>query len=289
MAYKIVADSSADLLVLDGVPFASAPLTIRTTEKEFVDNAALDVSAMQDYLLTYKGKSSTACPSIGEYIEAFGDAEEIYCVTITGKLSGSYNAACTAAKNYTEQYPDRHVLVIDSISAGPENTLVIEKLRTLLLEKLPMEAVKEKISEYQKKLHLFFSLESMRNLANNGRVSPIVAKMAGVLGIRAIGKASDIGTLEMTNKSRGAKKMIADMIENIKNTGFAGGRMKIHHCQNLPTAEELKAAIKAAFPKAEPEIAEARGLCSFYAERGGILIGYEGAVNPNKDTRMLLV
>lgn len=289
MGYRIVADSSCDLLSLGSAPFATAPLTIRTEEKEFVDNAALDVAAMCDYLVTYKGKSSTACPSIGEYIEAFGDAEEVYCVTITGKLSGSYNAACTAAKNYTEAHPDRRVLVIDSISTGPESALLLEKLRALLEEKHPIQAIKEKIAEYQKKLHLFFALESMRNLANNGRVSPLVAKMAGMLGIRAIGKASVIGTLEMTNKSRGAKKMIADMIENIKNTGFTNGRMKIHHAENPSTAAELKAAIQAAFPMAEPEIAPARGLCSFYAERGGILIGYEAEFDPGKDTRMLLI
>ncbi len=289
MEYKIVSDSSGDLVALDGVPFASAPLVIHTAEREFVDNADLDIAAMCDFLATYKGKSSTACPSVGRYLEAFGEAENVLCVTITGKLSGSYNAACTAAKNYTEAHPDRRVLVVDSISTGPESALLLEKMRALILEKLPLAEIKEKIGEYQKKLHLFFSLESMRNLANNGRVSPIVAKMAGMLGIRAIGKASDEGTLEMTNKSRGAKKMIADMIENIKRSGYTGGRMKIHHCQNLPTAEDLKAAICALFPKAEPEIAEARGLCTFYAERGGILVGFEGAYNPAKAERMLLV
>lgn len=289
MEYKIVSDSSSDLVTLAETPFASAPLIIHTAEREFVDNADLDVASMCDFLATYKGKSSTACPSAGQYMEAFGEAENVLCVTITGKLSGSYNAACTAAKNYTEAHPDRHVLVVDSISTGPESALLLEKIRALILAKLPLAEIKEKIGEYQKKLHLYFSLESMRNLANNGRVSPIVAKMAGMLGIRAIGKASDEGTLEMTNKSRGVKKMIEDMLENIKKEGYAGGRMKIHHCQNLSTAEALRAAIAALFPQAKPEIAEARGLCSFYAERGGILVGFEGAHNPTKAERMLLV
>ncbi len=289
MEYKIVSDSSSDLVTLEGVPFASAPLIIHTAEREFADNADLDVAAMCDFLSTYKGKSSTACPSVGQYLSAFGDAVNVLCVTITGKLSGSYNAACTAAKNYIEAHPDRHVLVVDSISTGPESMLLIEKLRTLILAKLPLAEIKEKIGEYQKKLHLFFSLESMRNLANNGRVSPIVAKMAGMLGIRAIGKASDEGTLEMTNKSRGAKKMLEDMLENLKKAGYTGGRMKIHHCQNLPTAEALKTAIQSLFPAAQPEIAEARGLCTFYAERGGILVGFEGTHNPTKAERMLLV
>ena len=77
---KIVTDSSADTLVLDGVDFASAPLIIRTDEKHYVDDAALDVAGMAEDLRHYSGKSSTACPGVGEWLKAFGDAEEIFCV-----------------------------------------------------------------------------------------------------------------------------------------------------------------------------------------------------------------
>ena len=83
MKIKIVADSSANLYTLDGgVEFVSAPLTIRTDEREFVDTADLDVRDMVDYLSKYKGKSGSACPGVGDYLDAFGDADEIYCVTI---------------------------------------------------------------------------------------------------------------------------------------------------------------------------------------------------------------
>lgn len=289
MEYKIVADSSADLVELSGIPFASAPLIIRTAEREFTDNAALDVAEMQNYLADYRGKSASACPNIGEYLAAFDEAENVLCVTITGKLSGSYNAACSAAKEYTAAHPDRHVLVVDSISTGPESALLIERLRALAAEKLPIAKIRETITEYQKKLHLFFALESMQNLANNGRVNPIVAKVAGVLGIRAVGKASDEGTLEMVSKPRGAKKMIEEIVEQLKRHGYAGERLKIHHAQNLSAASDLLAAIRSKFPSAKAEIGEARGLCSFYAERGGLLIGFEGAINPAKAERVLLV
>ena len=109
---KIVADSSADTLLLQGVDFASAPLTIVTDEREYVDDAALNVAEMTENLLRYSGKSSTACPGVGEWLTAFGEAEEVFCVTITSNLSGSYNAAVIAAQTYMEQYPDRRVWVL---------------------------------------------------------------------------------------------------------------------------------------------------------------------------------
>lgn len=289
MEYKIVSDSSGDLMSLADVPFASAPLVIRTAERAFTDNAELDVCAMQDYLADYRGKSASACPNIGEYLAAFGEAENVLCVTITGKLSGSYNAACAAAREYTQANPDRRVLVVDSISTGPESALLIDKMRALVLEKLPIEKICERVLAYQKKLHLLFALESMQNLANNGRVKPLVAKMAGMLGIRAIGRASDEGTLEMTAKPRGVKKTVEELVAQLVGLGYAGGRLRIHHAQNLPMANDLAAAVRTAFFTAAPEIGEARGLCSFYAERGGLLVGFEGAENPAKAARYQLI
>ena len=93
MNYKIVADSSSDILTLDGISFESAPLKIITDAREFVDNAELDVPEMLEFLKSYKGKSHTSCPNAGEYIEAFGDADAVFCITITSNLSGSCNAA----------------------------------------------------------------------------------------------------------------------------------------------------------------------------------------------------
>ncbi len=272
--FKIVSDSSSDIREFSSVAFSSAPLKIRTDEREFCDDDTLELSEMLSYLEKYKGKSGSACPNTSEWIEAFEDYENIFCVTITSSLSGSYNSAYGAAKEYMEKYPERHVLVIDSLSTGPECALVIEKLGSLINEGKSFDEISAEIKEYQKKTHLIFALESMHNLANNGRVSPIVAKLAGVLGIRIVGKASDEGTLEIMNKSRGAKKMLEDIIDNMKKTG-CNGKVRIHHCENPAVSEKLEALIKETFPNVTVTTSTVGGLCGFYAERGGVLIGYE--------------
>jgi DegV family protein with EDD domain len=275
MNFKIIADSSCDLRTLADIPFESAPLKITTEEKDYVDNSELDVKEMLSDLSTYKGRSRSSCPSSGEYLDAFGSVDNLFCITITSGLSGSLNAANVAAGQFREMYPDKNIHVIDSLSTGPENALLIFKLRELILEGKDFETVKAEITEYHKHTRLIFALENMHNLANNGRVSPIVAKMAGMLGIRAIGRASEQGTLEMICKSRGPINTAIDILNNMIGDGFKGGKVRIHHADNLTAAELLKTKILDKFPASEIEIDVAGGLCSFYAEKGGLLVGFE--------------
>ncbi len=272
---KIVADSSADMLELERVSFRFAPLKIRTDEKEFTDDKNLDVLEMVNYLGGYKGKSSTSCPNSGDWLEAFDDAEEIYCITITATLSGSYNAAVLAKQIYEEMYPERRVFVLNSLTAGSEIRLIIEKLEELVLGGNDFDTVCESITEYSKNTGLLFMLESLKNLANNGRVSPLVAKMTGILGIRLVGKASEKGDLEPLNKCRGEAKALNTIIEHLKELGLKRGRVRIAHCFNLDGASKLSELIRKEFGDIDVRISNCMGLCSFYAEKGGMLIGFE--------------
>lgn len=272
---KIVLDSSGNLHTFSGVDFASVPLKIIAGGREFVDNDDANTTEMVNYLKSYKGKTSTSCPGVGDYMEAFGDAENVYCVTITSNLSGSYNAARLAAKTYMENHPGRQVHVFDSLSTGGEMALIAEKLRDLIHEKLSFDKIVEQVKNYQQKTRLMFSLESLHNLANNGRVSHAVAAMAGILGIRLLGRASDEGTLQPTGKARGEKKLVPELIRHFTEMGYNGGKVRIDHCNNLKTADALREQLLAAFPTADVIIGKCGALCSFYAEQGGLIIGFE--------------
>ena len=275
MLNKIVMDSAGDLQEFEKIPFSCAPLKILAGEKEYVDDKNCDTAGMVAYLRTYKGKASTACPSVGEYLEAFGDAENVYCITITSGLSGSYNSAIVAAQTYQEQYPNRNIHVFDSLSAGAEMAMVAEKIRDLILEDLPFESIVEQVNAYMKKTRLAFSLESLHNLANNGRVPPAVAKIAGILGIRLLGKASDVGQLQPTGKARGEKKVAPELLNLMTETGYNGGKLRICHCFNPDCAETLRDLVLSRFPSAAITIAPTGALCSFYAEQGGLMVGFE--------------
>lgn len=272
---KIVADSSANLMELNSVAFDAAPLKIITANREFVDDRNLQLQEMIEFFKSYKGRSQTSCPNSEDWLTAFGDAEEVFCVTITSGLSGSYNAACVARDLYQEQYPDRRVFVIDSLSAGPELTLIVEKLEQLILEGKSFEQICVSILEYKSNTGLLFMLESLNNFAANGRVSPAVAKLAGVLGIRIVGKASDAGTLEPTDKCRGEWKSLTAIVKHLKESGLCQGKVQLAHCLNEAAAEQLKTMIETELPEATVKIGKNLGLCSYYAEKGGLLVGFE--------------
>ena len=194
MAIKIVADSSANLRSLNTVAFDAAPLKIITAQREFVDDRNLDLDEMISFFKSYKGRSQSSCPNPEDWLTTFGDAEDVFCVAITSGLSGSYNAACVAAQIYEADHPGRRVCVIDSLSAGPELVLIVEKLEEYIGQGLPYEEICQEIEAYKEKTGLTFMLESLKNFAANGRVSPAVAKIAGVLGIRIVGNHNTAGS-----------------------------------------------------------------------------------------------
>ena len=227
MKTRIVVDSAASLYALDGVDFACVPLKIITDHEEYHDDGTLDAVGMATTLRTYKGKTSTSCPNVGDWLAAYEGADEVYAITITGTLSGSCNAAQLAAEEYQQENPGKRVFVLDSLSTGPE------------------------------------------------QVKPAVAAVARMLGIRVIGQASEAGELDVICKTRGEHGALERIVLELKEHGYTNGKVNISHCGNPAAAERLKHMIEAVFEGARVVVTECGGLCSYYAELGGLLIGYE--------------
>ena len=277
MKTKIVVDSAANLYALEGVDFACVPLKIITDHEEYRDDGTLDAVGMATTLRTYKGKTSTSCPNVSDWLEAFEGADEVYAIAITGTLSGCFNAAQLAAEEYQQEHPGKRVFVLDSLSTGPEQQLLAEHLRDELAAGKDFDAICAEMRRYHEHTHLLFSLESLANLARNGRVKPAVAAVARMLGIRVIGQASAAGELDVICKTRGEHGALERIVLELKEHGYAGGRVIVSHCGNPAAAERLKHMIEAVFEGAQVVVNPCGGLCSYYAELGGLLVGYEDA------------
>ena len=282
MEFRIVADSSSNVLALENANYTTVPLKI-SAAKEYVDTVGLDVAGMVADLKEFKSKSGTSCPNVGEWLEAFGDAEYVFGVTITKNLSGSYNAAKQAADTYMEEHPDRKVYIFDSLSAGPELMLIVDKILECQAAGDDYDTTITKVLDYHNHCHTLFCLESMMNLARNGRVSPAAAKLAGLLGIRVAGEAQG-GTIVPIHKPRGAKKTIQTLVEMIKERGFKDGNLiRVAHCFAEEQALDLLNALKLEFPNLRYILEPTTALCSFYAEEGGLIMGFEGDFNTVND------
>ena len=274
MKYQIVSDSASDLLELADINFSTVPLHIVVDGTDFADDARLSVPNLLDKLRNGKS-STTACPSPDDWITAFHDADRVFCVTITSGLSGSYNSAVIAKDIYEEKYPDRKVYIIDSLATGSKMVMLCEKLRELIQAGHDAEEIYRQIKEYNEHCFLYFALASLDNLAKNGRVSPILAKGIKILGIRIVGTASTEGMLEPLSKCRGDRRSIPAIIEFMKEKGYQGGRVVITHNGNHDAAMELKRQLKTTFGTRSGEIHRTRGLCSYYAEPGSIMLAFD--------------
>ena len=285
MNYKIVCDSSSNVFRAEGLNYTTVPMKIIAGDREFVDAEGENLQEMVTFLQAYKGKSGSSCPHVQEWLDAFGDADCVFGVTITKNLSGSYNAAKQAAATYMEEHPGKKAFIFDSLSAGPELMLIVDKIAELVNQDCDFDTIVEKVLDYHNHCHTIFCLQSMTNLARNGRVNPAVAKIAGMLGIRMVGVAVG-GTIVPIHKPRGEKKALAAMVESMKERGLRdGGLVRVAHCFGEDTADAFLAVLKAQLPNCRIILEHTTALCSFYAEVGGLIVGYEGGFNEENDNR----
>jgi len=277
MQWNIVTDSSCDLKEFaredERIEFSSVPFVIRAGSREFIDDENLNVAEMVEALAATKEAGRTSCPSPEMWLEHFNHGGDTVAVTISSNLSGSYNSACLAREMMLEKTPERNIAVIDSKSAGPELTMIVRRLRTLIDEGIPFAEIVERLNQYADKVQTLFALTSFDNLVKNGRVSRIAGFVAGKLGMCGVGVAND-GRIDVKSKVRGTQKALHTIIETMKENAFSAGEVLISHCMNEELALRLKEKICQMWEGAHVEIMPTRGLCSFYAEKGGMIVAY---------------
>lgn len=279
MTWKIVADSGCDFKDLanlaDKTSFERVPLTLQIGSEIFIDDEGLDIEQMMATMYGTSAAASSSCPSPDAFLSAYRGADNVIAITITGTLSGSQNSAQLAKNLLLEENPNINIHVIDSLSAGGEVDLIVEELNRLIGQGLTFDQVVEAITAYQEKTKLLFVLAKVDNLVKNGRLSKLVGAVVGLLNIRMVGEASPEGTLELLQKARGQKKAVQASVEEMVKAGYQGGRVTIAQSNNEKIGQQISEKLLAQFPSADIQIIPTSGLCSFYAEDGGILMGYE--------------
>lgn len=279
MKWKILADSGSCIRheekITDEIGFQVVPLLINIGTELFIDDDLSKVPDLMDSMEHSKLGSSTACPSPDTYASAFMDADNVICFTISGALSGSFNSAQLAKNLVLESHPEKNIQIIDTLSAGTEMDILVDKSIELIQAGKSFDDVVTEVENYHQSTGVVFMLESVDNLVKNGRLNRIVGGMIGLLNIRLIGVRSDVGQIEVVHKSKGEKRAHNSIVDVLTEAKFNNGRIDISHCLNESGALKLKEVILKSFPQATINIRPTSGLCSYYAQRGGLMVGYE--------------
>lgn len=277
MKWNIIADTACDLHNKDinneNINFETIPFSIRIGNEEIIDDESLDVNKLIEKMDASKEPAKTSCPSTGDWYDRFSKDGNVIAITITSKLSGSYNSAIAAKNMILEDDPNKNIVVLDSKSTGAEIILIIDRIVELINSGLEFDDVVKEINEFMKKTKVVFALSSFNNLVKNGRMSSTSALIARLLGFVGIGIARG-GEIVMKTKARGKRHLIEKIIDDIKERGFAAKKIIIDHCQNLNLAQMLEEKIKSIWSDVKVIIKSTRGLCTIYAEKGGLIVGY---------------
>lgn len=271
---KLIIDSSSNMKSDPDHNVEVVPLTISFGGKDYIDDQNLNIREFLNDMNQNQIAGKTTCPSIQAWLNALEGTEKAIIITMTSGMSGTFSSALQAKTMYEEKHPLSKIIVVDSRSAGPELTIVVHGIEQMLKGNMRFVDLEEAIADFRMHTHLLFVLQSLHNLSLNGRVAPAAAKIAGLLKINLIGTASKEGKLEPLTKARGMKKALREVFKYMQEDNYHGGEVIIDHCENEKDATTLKEKILAEYPDAKVEIRPMRGLCSFYTEEGGLMIGF---------------
>ncbi|MFV0479274.1 MAG: DegV family protein [Anaerorhabdus sp.] len=279
MKWGIVTDSGCDLKERDfqnkGVDFTVAALKIIVDDQEFVDDDNIQISDLLEGMKNSKETLQTACPAPGDFYEGFKKSDNVLCFTLTGGLSGTYNSARMAKELMEVDDPSKKIFVCDTKSVAGSEVLMIEKSLELIQAGKSFEEITAELEIYNKELALVFTMGSYDNLIKTGRMSNFMGSVVKTLNIRLICVASPEGTVETAKKCRGHKTTYNTMVDMMKEKkDLSHATIQIHHCNNEKDSSYIREKIMAEYPNAKINIVPCKGLTTFYAMDGGILIAY---------------
>ena len=278
MSFHIVCDSCTDLTEEDLKKgcYTLVPLTLLVDGEEIIDDETFDQADFLAKVAARKEDVKSACPAPESYMEAYSKADDIYVVTLSAELSGSYNSAVLGKNLYEEENGTKNIHVVNSRGAATTQVLIARKLNEYASQGMPFEEVVDKIEEYTTSLRTYFVLETLEVLRKNGRLSRLSATIAGALNIKPVMIGTRDGVIQKAAQARGMKKALAKMVEHMGSEGrdLTRRQFVISHCNCYERAVYVKELIKKHLHAEDVDIVDTKGVSSLYACDGGIIVSY---------------
>lgn len=278
MSFHIVCDSCTDLTQEDFEKgcYSWIPLTLIVDGEEIIDDETFDQASFLEKVANSTGEVKSACPAPESYMNAYGEADDIYVVTLSAELSGSYNSAVLGKNLYEEENGEKNIHVFNSRGASTTQILIARKIYEYASQGMNFDQVVEKVEEYISTQRTYFVLETLEVLRRNGRLSRVSATLASALNIKPVMEGTRDGVIQKLTQARGTKKALSKMIEAIVKEGrdLSERVLAIAHCNCPKRAEYVKELIQKNLKVGDIIIIDTKGVSSLYACDGGIIVSY---------------
>ncbi|MCL2202838.1 MAG: DegV family protein [Defluviitaleaceae bacterium] len=277
MQNGIVVDSGCDVdrkhIESETCTISYVPLNLQVEEMVYHDDEALNLDEYLAHMEASTQGVKTSAPSPGMFVERFGLADNIFAVTLSSKLSATYQSAVTAKRMYLDEYGKKFIHIFDSLSASVGEGVIAMKIAELLKNGIPNTDIVEQVNQFMGGMRTYFILDKFDNLVKTGRINPYIARIASFLGIKPI-CADQNGEIKMLDKARGYTKSMKRLVEIIKaNTPDIESRIiSITHVKAIEKALALKDELLHQLRARDVLIQECRGVTTTYANRGGVVV-----------------
>lgn len=276
MGYKIVVDSCCELPenYKNDSRFEIVPLGLEVGDYIIQDDESFNQKEFLQKVAAYPLCPKSSCPSPERFREAYHDgAEEIYVVTLSSHLSGSYNSAELGKSLYSEKYGEKKIHVVDSESASCGETQLVEKIVACKESGMDFEETVKEVETFKRKMRTYFVLDNLETLRKNGRLSSVKALVASTLNIKPV-MVGNLGVIEQKGQAIGINKALARMADfivgDVKNPEER--TLMITHCNCAERAEFMRGLMEKRASYKRVLIMDTAGVSSMYANDGGVIV-----------------
>ncbi len=283
MSYKIVVDSCCDLTEdmrkWDNIEVV--PLTLEIKDYRIFDDESFDQDDFISRMKANPGAAKSACPAPDAFKQAYEEEyDEVYVLTITDKLSGTYNSAVQGKALYEEENSDnKKIHIFNSLATSGIETLAARMIKETADSGADFDEVVKKVEDYIiNRTGLYFCLESLDALKNNGRLFALAAKALEKIRVKLICKRTTQGNIALAAQditiNRAMIKMANLISTELDGKDLSNQTLIISYvcCEDRAKTVANKITEKSNFGKIE--IIKASGLNSLYASDGGIIVSY---------------
>jgi len=276
MTYKIIVDSCCDLTFKykEDEHYQIIPLTLQVDNAHMVDDETFDQKEFLRLMKKSEKCPKSACPSPEKFKKAYGcEADNIFVVTLSEHLSGTYNSALLGKNLYIEEFGHKNIAVISSRSASVGEALIAFKIQQLCEKGCSFEEVAREAVAFRDGMETLFVLESLENLRKNGRLTGLQAFFATALNIKPV-MYGNKGVIEKLDQARGINKALVRMCETAINkiSNTKEKTLGIAHCNCPERAEFVKNEMCKRAEFKDIYIVDTAGVATLYAYDGGIIM-----------------
>ncbi len=277
MSFRIILDSCGELteeMKENGV-YKSAPLSVLIDDLEIVDDETFDQKDFLEKVSASPNCPKSSCPTPEEYLRLYQcDEEDVYVVTLSSELSGSYNSAVLGKNLYIEEFGEKNIHIFNSRSASIAETLIGMKVNEVAGSGELFENVVQIVENYIEEQNTVFVLESLDTLRKNGRLTGIKSFLASALNIKPVMSADDQGVIIQLGQARGTNKALAKLVDTVVSEAKNPEQkiLGISHCNCRERAEHVKKMLESKMKFKDIIINDTTAISSLYANDGGIIV-----------------